>query len=285
MENSRLARPLTERFIAGKSLEDALQVAAQLKAQHMMVALDRLGENVTTSQEATAATDAYLLALDRLAGPGLEGSVSGKFTQFGLDLSEELCFENTKRMAVRAREVGSRFEIDMEDSRYTERTIALVRRLQRAGGCVRAVIQAYLYRSENDIELLNAERIPVRLCKGAYNEPQEVAFPRKQQVDENFVRLMHLLLECGADPAIATHDPRMLEAAKSFARGHAIEPSKFEFQMLYGIRRDLQRQLTDEGYRLRVYVPYGDAWYPYFMRRVAERPANLFFILRNLFRA
>lgn len=285
LENSGIARPLTARFIAGKSLESALDVAAQLKSEGMFAALSRLGENVTTPDEAIAATDAYLLALDRIASSGLEASVSGKLTQFGLDLSGDLCIRNTQPIASHACQAATLLEIDMEDSRYTQRTIDIVRQLHKATRSVRAVIQAYLYRSEKDIELLNAEGIPVRLCKGAYNEPPSVAFQQKREVDDNFVRLTRMLLQSGSYPAIATHDPRMLESTKAIAREIGTSPDRFEFQMLYGIRRDLQRQLVQEGYRVRIYVPYGDAWYPYFMRRLAERPANVFFLIRNLLRS
>ena len=285
VEDSRLARPLTARFIAGRTFEDGLEAARQLRSAGMLAALDRLGENVTTVEEAAAATEAYLTALDRLAHTGFETTISGKLTQFGLDLSEDLCLKNTIAIAARACQTRSRFEIDMEDSRYTQRTIDIVRKLQASSGCMRAVIQAYLYRSRADIELLNSERIPIRLCKGAYNEPKSVAYPRKADVDENFITLLRLLLEHGTYPAIATHDPRMLDATKAFVRERGLSRDRFEFQMLFGIRRDLQRQLVEEGYRLRVYVPYGEAWYPYFMRRIAERPANLVFVMRNLLRS
>jgi proline dehydrogenase len=285
MENSRFSRPLTARFIAGRTLDDGLAVAARLRAGGMATTLDRLGENVTTPEEARTATEAYLLALDRIAESGLGATVSGKLTQFGLDLSEELCLENVLRIACHARRTGSRLEVDMEDSRYTDRTIDLLEKLHQSSGSVRAVIQAYLYRSERDIERLNKQRIPVRLCKGAYNEPKSVAFAKKRQVDENFIRLTQILFDGGTEPAIASHDPEMLDAAKSAARQKGAAPVQFEFQMLYGIRRDLQQQLVREGYRLRLYVPYGEAWYPYFMRRLAERPANAFFLIRNLMRS
>jgi proline dehydrogenase len=285
LENSGFARPLTARFIAGKSLESALDAAGHLGSEGMFAALDRLGENVNTPEEANAATEAYLLALERIARSGLEATVSGKLTQFGLDVSQDLCIRNTQRIAARACQSSALLEIDMEDSRYTQRTIDIVRELDRATRSVRAVIQAYLYRSEKDIELLNTEGIPVRLCKGAYNEPPDVAFQRKREVDESFVRLTRMLLQDGRYPAIATHDPEMLESTKALAREVGAAPDQFEFQMLYGIRRDLQRQLVKEGYRVRIYVPYGDAWYPYFMRRLAERPANVFFLIRNLLRS
>lgn len=285
MEDSRFARPLANRFVAGKTLDYGLDVAAQLSSQGMLAALDRLGENVTTTEEANAATEAYLLALNRIEGAGLEASVSGKLTQFGLDISEDLCVANTQRIASRACQTVTRLEIDMEDSRYTQRTIDILRELHMSSHSVRAVIQAYLYRSEKDIELLNTDGIPVRLCKGAYNEPDSVAFQEKRDVDENFIRLTRMLLQRGTYPAIATHDPRMLDATKTLARELGSSPDQFEFQMLYGIRRDLQRQFVQDGYRVRIYVPYGEAWYPYFMRRLAERPANLFFLMRNLFRS
>jgi proline dehydrogenase len=285
MESSRFARPLTARFISGTTLEDAMRVASQLREGGIHTALDRLGENVTTPEEARIATEAYLQALERIEKSGSGATVSGKLTQFGLDLSERLCLENTARIASRACRGGSRFEVDMEDSRYTERTIDVVRQLQKSSGSIRAVIQAYLYRSEEDVNLLNRERIPVRLCKGAYNEPRSVAFQQKEQVDANFLLLSESLFARGAYPAIATHDPRMLEASRKYARKYGVAEDQFEFQMLYGIRRDLQQQLVREGYQLRLYVPYGEAWYPYFMRRLAERPANVFFLARNLLRS
>jgi proline dehydrogenase len=204
-------------------------------------------------------------------------------TQFGLDLSPEACFENVRALVACAEERGTRVEIDMESSEYTDATLEIVRQVhERCSRCVRAVIQAYLYRSEADIRNLSGLGIPVRLCKGAYREPASVAFPQKADVDANYVKLMKQLLDFGTYPAIASHDEKVIRAALDYIREKNIPPERFEFQMLYGIRRDLQRELVRLGFRLRLYVPYGDAWYPYFMRRLAERPANLFFLLRNL---
>jgi proline dehydrogenase len=206
-------------------------------------------------------------------------------TQFGLDLSREDCQANVAKLAEKAAEQGAFVRVDMESSEYTDRTLDLVVALFTRSGSVGVVIQAYLYRSKSDIEKLCEKNIRVRLCKGAYLEPAEVAFPKKQDVDRNYIELMKLLLDRGNYPAIATHDENMIAATKAYATARGISRDAFEFQMLYGIRRDLQRQLIADGYRLRLYVPFGQAWYPYYMRRLAERPANVFFILRNLFRS
>jgi proline dehydrogenase len=206
--------------------------------------------------------------------------VSIKVTQFGVDISEDACVENVLRLVAKANATGSRVEIDMESSRYTQRTLDIAERAAAAGP-VRCVIQAYLRRSAADVDRMNRLGVPVRLCKGAYDEPETVAFPGKAAVDEHYVQLMKKLMDEGNFPAIATHDPKMHTATITYARLRGIAADKFEFQMLYGIRRDLQKQLLDQGYRLRLYVPYGSAWYPYFMRRLAERPANVFFLARS----
>ena len=208
-----------------------------------------------------------------------------KLTQLGMDLSEDHCRSNVERLAERAKAIGSAVEIDMEASGYVDRTLAMVSHLHATYGCVRAVIQAYLYRSESDIENLCAQSIPMRLCKGAYKEPSDIAFPDKKDVDSNYVRLMTRLLDHGTYPAIASHDEKIVQQALRYLKERNIAPDRFEFQMLYGIRRDLQRRLVEAGYRLRLYVPYGDAWYPYFMRRLAERPANVLFLARNLWKS
>lgn len=280
METSPIAKKLTRRFIAGETLEDELTVCARLANQKISSTLDHLGENVTSLEEAAASRDAYLLALDEIAKRGLPSTVSLKLTQFGLDLSPEACFENVLALSTRAIAIGSRLEIDMESTDYTGRTLEVVEKL----GSARAVIQAYLYRSAADIERLNSLRIPVRLCKGAYNEPPSVAYPTKRAVDRNFLALMKILLDRGAYPAIASHDETILGEAFRYARERKIPPENFEFQMLYGIRNDLQKRIIDLGYRLRVYVPYGAAWYPYFMRRLAERPANALFLAKHVFK-
>jgi proline dehydrogenase len=277
METSPAAARLNQRFIAGLRLEDALAVVSELDGRGMQAALDHLGENVTTVAEANRAAGKALESLEAAAGLGVDASVSIKLTQFGLDLSRELTLGNVVPLVEKAGRVGSRVEVDMESSAYTEQTVAILHQL--AGhGPVRAVIQAYLHRSEEDILEMNRRKIPVRLCKGAYNEPAAVAIQDKRGVDENFKKLADLLLDGGAYPAFATHDPAMIEHVLS--RDPA--PSGFEFQMLYGIRRDLQERLRGDRYRMRLYVPYGEAWYPYFMRRLAERPANVFFLLKNL---
>jgi len=284
METSPLARKLTSRFIAGETLDDELAVTAELQGQGMMTALDHLGENVTSLEEAQQSAEAYLQALDQIAVRGLPATVSLKATQFGMDVSETACYENVLRVAARAREIGGRVEIDMESTAYTERTLALVTAVAREVRDIRIAIQAYLFRTPADRERLNRLGIRVRLCKGAYNEPPSHAYPGKADVDRSYAELMHRLFEEGTDPAIAGHDPRMIQEAIRYSREKGISPDRFEFQMLYGIRRDLQRQVVAQGFHLRVYVPYGTAWYPYFMRRLSERPANLLFVARSLFR-
>ncbi len=277
-ETSALAGPLTRRFVAGTTLDDVIRVCREINGQGIATSLDHLGENVTSAAEAGESRDQALEGLTRIADQRLNSTVSIKLTQFGLDLGTGLCLDNVAPLMERARDIGTRVEIDMESTVYTDRTLEIVTALHQRFGCVRAVIQAYLRRSEADIRLLSEASIPVRLCKGAYNEDAAVAYPEKAQVDENYRQLARLLLEIGTDPALATHDDRMVAVGK----GHPAD--KFEYQMLYGVRRDLQRRLVAEGYRLRLYVPYGDAWYPYFMRRLAERPANLLFLAKSLFR-
>lgn len=283
METHRFARKLTRRFVAGETLEEVLAVAAKLSAERIFTALDHLGENVRTLAEAAASTESYLAALDEIAACRLPATVSIKVTQFGMDLSGDACLDNVRRLVRRAQETGSRVEIDMESARYTDRTLQVAAAVRETGD-IRCVIQAYLRRSAADVAFLNGRAIPVRLCKGAYDEPPEVAFASKREVDANYVVLMRTLLDHGAYPAIATHDERMIDETVRYAQGRGIGAERFEFQMLYGIRRDLQRSLVARGYRLRLYVPYGTAWYPYFMRRLAERPANALFLARNLFR-
>ncbi|SPE28263.1 Proline dehydrogenase 1 [Candidatus Sulfopaludibacter sp. SbA3] len=284
LETSSLARRLSTRFVAGETLEEALAVSRRLNAEGITVTLDHLGESVTSLQEAAEARDVYLRTQTAIREGGIRGNVSLKLTQFGLDLSAAECRTNVAQLVRRAAEMQSFVRVDMESSEYAGRTLELVRDLHRQCAAVGIVIQAYLYRSKADIEDLCARKIRVRLCKGAYLEPASVAFPEKTAVDRNFVELMKILLERGEYPAIATHDEKMIEATKAFAASRNLPRDAFEFQMLYGIRRDLQRKLVAEGYRLRLYVPFGKAWYPYYMRRLAERPANVFFILRNLFR-
>jgi proline dehydrogenase len=284
METAESSRNLTRRFVAGETLEEELAVCARLQSEGMLSSLDHLGENVTSLDEAAASRDFYLAALDQIAARGLTSTISVKLTQMGLDFSGEACLENVRALVQRAKSAGTRIEIDMESSAYTERTLKTVERLAEECGCIRAVIQAYLFRSAADIERLNQMGIPVRLCKGAYLEPHDAAFADKKAVDRNYLKLMKTLLDRGTYPAIATHDEDLQNEAQRYRRERGIGADKFEFQMLYGIRRDLQRRLAGEGYRVRVYVPYGTAWYPYFMRRLAERPSNAMFLIRNFFK-
>ena len=284
METSALAKRLSARFVAGETLADVLRAGRRINSEGIALTIDHLGENVTSLPEAEASRDVCLNALNEIAKNGIDGNVSIKLTQFGIAISEQACRANVEQLVRRAKELNSFVRVDMESSEYTERTLQLVCDLHAQYKAVGAVIQAYLHRSEKDVEMLCRRGIRVRLCKGAYLEPLQVAFQKKREVNANFVRLMKLLLAAGIYPAIATHDPKMIEEAKSFVLARNIARESFEFQMLYGIRRDLQRALVAEGYRLRLYVPFGKAWYPYFMRRLAERPANLVFLARNLVR-
>lgn len=277
MEHSETARPLSRRFIAGNTLDEGLAVVRALAAKNALSALDPLGENVTSESAARAAAKTAFDTLQAVAALNAGATVSIKLTQFGLDLSETLTMENVLPLVREAKRLNARIEVDMESSAYTQRTITALERMHEEGP-VRAVIQAYLYRTEKDIENLNALKIPVRLCKGAYNEPENVAFPRKADVDANYKRMTSVLLERGTYPAFATHDPAMIDHVLS----HKPASDQFEFQMLYGIRRDLQEQVLAGGWRLRLYVPYGPAWYPYFMRRLAERPANVWFVAKSI---
>ncbi|MDQ2899074.1 MAG: proline dehydrogenase family protein [Acidobacteriota bacterium] len=284
METSSLARGLSSRFVAGDTLPEALDVTRAVNREGIAVTLDRLGENVTSLEEAARSRDVYLEALSEISACRVDANVSLKLSQFGIDISEEACRENVAQLAAAAAKNGSFVRVDMESSAYTDRTLRLVTALHGRFGAVGAVIQAYLYRSEKDIDCLCRERIRVRLCKGAYLEPTALAFPSKTDVDRNFMRLAKKLLAEGTYPAIATHDERMISETIACVKSDRIASDSFEFQMLYGIRRDLQKRLVAEGYRLRLYVPFGRAWYPYFMRRLAERPANVLFLARNLFR-
>ena len=282
--HNRLARRSARRFVAGETLEEALQATRSLNKSGFTVSLDHLGENVTDAAEAASAAQDYMQILDAIKQASLDANISIKLTALGLDIDAALCEENVRRVLDRARSYNTFVRIDMEGSAYTERTLALTAKLRQDYEEVGTVIQSYLYCSAKDVENLIATRTRVRLVKGAYKEPPEVAYPHKADVDRSYQHLMRLLLAHGNYPAIATHDPRMIQEAKTFASANAIDTSRFEFQMLYGIRRDLQKQLIREGYHLRVYVPYGTQWYPYLTRRMAERPANLFFILSNVAR-
>ena len=284
METSAPAQRLSTRFVAGETLEQALAVARKLNSEGITVTLDHLGESVSTLPEAAEARDVYLRTLNAIRDNAINGNVSLKLTQFGLDLSYDQCLANVDQLVRRAAELRNFVRVDMESSEYTERTLDLVHTLFARYGSVGVVIQSYLYRSQADVEKLCAEKIRVRLCKGAYLEPAAVAFPEKAKVDQNYLDLTRYLLEHGTYPAIATHDDAIIRQTIAYVTERKIPRDAFEFQMLYGIRRDLQDRLVKDGYRLRLYVPFGKAWYPYYMRRLAERPANVLFMLRNLVR-
>ena len=278
------ARRVARRFVAGEKLEEALLVAHVLNKQHIAVSLDHLGENVSDAAEAEAAARDYITILDRIAAARAEANISIKLTALGLDVSEDLCHEHLRMVLCRAAELGIFVRVDMEGSAYTQRTLDFVLELRREFDNVGTVVQSMLTRTPKDVETLIARKTRVRLVKGAYLEPAELAYPKKADVDAAYVTLMHSLLECGVYPAIATHDERIIADARRFAEERGISRARFEFQMLYGIRRDLQERLAREGYNVRVYVPYGTQWYPYLTRRMAERPANLIFIASNALR-
>ena len=287
-ENTRFGRRMSSRFVAGMEIGDALRVAAALNHQGMLVTLDSLGESVSSEAEAHRAAEIYHQLLDWIDAEKVDANISVKLTQMGLELSPKLAEEIAESLAQHAQAKGNFLRIDMEDSSLTQVTLDIVRRVNARPdlrGSIGIVIQAYLYRSQADIEQLNADGIRVRLCKGAYKEPAEVAFPAKADVDTHYIKLSQMLLESPIYHGLATHDEAMIAAAKEFATAHGIAPSRFEFQMLYGVRRDLQRSLVAEGYNVRVYVPFGREWYPYFMRRLAERPANVIFLAKNFFRS
>jgi proline dehydrogenase len=286
VRRNRLARKFASRFVAGETIEEAVKAAGELARRGITASLDFLGESVTVESEAAAARDQYLHMLDRLAAAGQEVNVSVKLTQMGIDIAEELCYANMARILDKARELGGFVRLDMESSEYTQKTLDFFtqRLFDRYREHCGVVIQSALRRSEGDIENLIALKVRVRLCKGAYLEPPTVAFPDKKDVDKNYRLLMERLLLEGNYPGIATHDVALIEHAKRFTQSQGIPSQRFEFQMLYGVRRDLQAQLRQAGYNMRVYIPFGTQWYPYLMRRLAERPANIAFILGNLVR-
>jgi len=282
--SNQTTRKMSHRFVAGEALEEAIAAARVCNDRGMSVSLDYLGENVATAADAQRARDAYLEVFDRIAAEKLDANVSCKLTQLGLDMSAEFCEGQLLSIVERAASYGNFLRADMEGSLYTARTIDVVKRVRSQSPAIGTVIQAYLYRSEKDIQDLLSIGCRIRLVKGAYKEPQQIAFPRKKDVDANYVKLMQLLLPSGIYHALATHDPNMIDATTRFAAERGISKDKFEFQMLYGIRTDLQSRLVREGYRVRVYIPFGQDWFPYFMRRLAERPANLIFFAQNLLR-
>ncbi|MGB7191139.1 MAG: proline dehydrogenase family protein [Acidobacteriaceae bacterium] len=284
-ERSALGRRLSSRFVAGMEIDDVLRAAQSLHDQGIASTLDSLGENVSTPDQARRSADIYHRLLDAIAARKLNANVSLKLTQMGMDLDPALATEIASGLVDHAVAANNFVRIDMEGSSYTQATLDLTRSLHAKPanrGHVGVVIQAYLYRSAQDVADLTADGIRIRLCKGAYKEPPTLAFPQKSEVDANYIRLTHTLLASGIYHGIATHDPAMIDAAKQFVEENSIPKSSFEFQMLYGIRRDLQRALIAGGYNLRIYTPFGSEWFPYFMRRLAERPANVLFLAKNV---
>lgn len=284
-EHSPTGQKLSSRFIAGLHVEDALRAAEALNREGIPVSLDSLGENVHTEQEAKQAAEIYHRLLDAIAERGLRANVSLKLTQMGLDVDPAIARRITGEIVDHAAAADSFVRVDMEGSGYTQATVDMTRELHAMpnhGGRIGTVMQSYLFRCENDIRTLLAEGIRIRLCKGAYQEPPTVAFADKKEVDANYIKLMQILLTSGVYHGLATHDAAIIRGAKQFVARQGINPRSFEFQMLYGVRRDLQRALVQEGYNMRVYIPFGTEWYPYFMRRLAERPANVLFIAKNL---
>jgi len=284
--HNSIAKKFASRFVAGETLDTALPAVAALNAKGITASLDLLGESVSTEAEARRAGREYTEMLARIHERRLDANVSVKLTAMGLDISEDLCVSIIQGILDRAREYGTFVRLDMEGSAYTERTLRMFedRLYPSYNQNVGIVLQSYLYRTQADTEQANERKCRVRLCKGAYQEPATVAYPEKADVDANYVRCMHALLQNGNYPGLATHDETIIAEAKRFARQHHIASDRFEFQMLYGVRRDLQEQLVREGYRMRVYVPFGTQWYPYLMRRLAERPANVAFMAANVMR-
>jgi len=287
-ERSAVGQKFSSRFVAGTGVEDALRAAQAVNESGQSVSVDNLGENVTNAEEARHSAALYHEMLDQIAARKLNANVSLKLTHMGLDVDEKLARELVGGLVAKAAAMTPRnfVRIDMEGSPYTQRTLDFVHELHRQGnqGCVGAVIQAYMRRSESDVAKLLSEGIRIRLCKGAYKESAELAFQAKSEVDASYVRLMKTLLKSGVYHGLATHDEAIIREAKDFAVREKLDRDSFEFQMLYGIRRDLQQSLVREGWRMRVYIPFGTEWYPYFMRRLAERPANALFVAKNLFR-
>jgi proline dehydrogenase len=289
-ERSRIGQRTSARFVAGKEVADAIRAAAAMNQIGASVSIDNLGENVTNADEARASAQLYSNLLDEIAARKLNANVSLKLTHMGLDVDEAMAYEIVRGLVAKAACMSPKnfVRVDMEGSPYTQRTLNFVHELHRVPGnegCVGAVIQSYMRRAEADIEKLLSERIRIRLCKGAYKEPEDIAFPKKSEVDGNYVKLMKTLMKSGVYHGLATHDEAIIKEAKAFAIREGIPRNAFEFQMLHGIRRDLQQNLVRDGWGVRVYIPFGTEWYPYFMRRLAERPANVLFIAKNLLRS
>jgi len=289
-ERSSLGQRVSSRFVAGTKPADVLSVARNLNSAGLGVSIDNLGENVTTPEAARQSAALYHELLSEISARQLSANISVKLTHMGLDVDPLLAQDNVSTLVARAAAMRppNFVRVDMEGGAYTQRTVDLVCQLHKPEqnrGSIGAVIQSYLHRSEKDVERLLAEGVRIRLCKGAYKEPAEIAYQSKSDVDSNYLRLMQTLLKSGIYHGLATHDENIIRAAKAFATREKIARDAFEFQMLYGIRRDLQQSLVREGWRMRVYVPFGTEWYPYLMRRLAERPANLYFVAKNLFRS
>jgi proline dehydrogenase len=284
-EQSSVGRRMSSRFVAGMQIEDALRAAEGLNANGITATLDSLGESISTPDEAKHAADTYHQLLDSIQSRGLHANVSVKLTQMGLDMDPELTYEIVSSLVKHAASTANFVRIDMEGSEHTQTTVDMVRKLHAENpGHVGIVIQSYLYRSEQDLHTLLAEGIRVRLCKGAYQEPANLAFASKKDVDENYLKLTRILLNSNIYHGLATHDEKIIKATRHFLRERNFESRRFEFQMLYGVRRDLQKSLVSDGFNMRVYIPFGSEWYPYFMRRLAERPANVVFLAKNFFR-
>ena len=288
-ERSAIGQRFSSRFVAGTQVEDVLQATRKVNQSGLSVSIDNLGENVTNADEARASAALYHQLLDDIAAQKLNANISLKLTHMGLDVDEKMAREQVSALVAKAAAMSPKnfVRVDMEGSPYTQRTLDFVHELHRQpgnAGCVGAVIQSYMRRSESDVQRLLSDGIRIRLCKGAYKEPPEIAFQRKSEVDESYVRLMKTLMKSNVYHGLATHDENIINQAKSFALQENIAKESFEFQMLYGIRRDLQQSLVKDGWRMRVYIPFGSEWYPYLMRRLAERPANVLFIAKNLLR-
>lgn len=287
--NMPVAKSVSHRFVAGETLEDAVAAVKALNDAGILATIDHLGESVESIEAAKGAADECLAILDAIDEHKLDATLSLKLTQFGLDIDEKECEKMVAGIAERAARYGTRICIDMEGSDHTQRTVDMYFRLRKGHPNVGVVIQTYLYRSEKDVRDLIKTGVDLRLCKGAYKEPADIAFPEKAQVDNNFMKLLDILFSDKARsykayPCVATHDEKLIDYTKQIVKEHGISPDKFEFQMLYGIRTELQHSLVSEGYQMRAYVPYGSDWYPYFVRRLAERPANMWFFVKNLFK-
>jgi proline dehydrogenase len=288
-EHSRFGQRTSARFVAGTEVADAIRAAAAMNQIGAGVSIDNLGENVTNADEARASAQLYHHLLDEIAAAKLNANISLKLTHMGLDVDEKMAYEIVRGLVTKAAGMSPKnfVRVDMEGSPYTERTLDFVHELHRVPGnegSVGTVIQAYLRRSQADVEKLLNERIRIRLCKGAYKEPADIAFQKKSEVDASYVRLMKILMKSGVFHGLATHDEAIIKEAKAFATRENIPRNAFEFQMLHGIRRDLQQALVKDGWGMRVYIPFGTEWYPYYMRRLAERPANVLFIVKNILR-